>query len=407
MQTIVEGTPAVLVSRTIEMMDKLFFALAPIIGVAIAATLLFLLAVPLLIGLLMAFRFLRYREWLAMLAVAWSMVILTASGDFLYNLMNWSPSRFSPGTYIPTCAVVFVTPPFLFILILIRSRRRWVWGLGIVLLTSLSLISIRNEFVARRERDAEAYRQGIKPLSPRTGTSLVRWWRDYRGQHEKVLLQGHIPEATAVVLLTDPFSRSFQPHFCNGVASTYWPPVKDPADLGNATEVAGLKGCDKTWPYGVAVLERGVAIYAAVPFQPLSGELDRQVFAHPSVRKAFDKLSYDPANFDASKAVLSQAIGLRQTNIFITALKPIRMPPNAFPCADPALLVSVHDRGNVQAVIPFCALSWNLFQLDDALYFAATTQYPTPPAPDLMNPDGAAWLFHVEGTELKQLWPAS
>ena len=117
----------------------------------------------------------------------------------------------------------------------------------------------------------------------------------------------------------------------------------------------------------------------------------------PWYARLFEKLSYDPANFDASKAALSQAIGLRQTNVFITALKPIHTPPNAFPCTDPALLISVHDRGNVQAVIPFCAVGWNLFQLDDDLYFAATTQYPTEPAPDLMNPDGETWLFHVEG----------
>ena len=389
------------------MMDKLFYALAPIIGVAISATVLFLLAVPLLIGLLMAFRILRYREWLAMLAVAWSMVVLTGSGDFLYNLMNWTSSRLSPGMTVAICAITFGTPPFLFILIFAFTRRRWVWVLGIVLVTSLSVISTRNEFVARRERDAEAYRQAVKPLSPRTGTSLVRWWRYYHGQHERVLLQGHIPEATPVVLLTDPFSRFFHPHFCAGVAAAYLPPVKDPADLGNATEVGGLKGCDESWPYGVAVLERGVANYEAVPFQPLSEELDREVFAHPVVRRAFERLSYDPANFDASEAALSQAIGPRQTNVFITALKPTHTPPNAFPCTDPALLISVHDRGNVQAVIPFCAVSWNLFQLDDDLYFAAATQYPTEPAPELMNPDGATWLFRVEGTELKQVWPAS
>ena len=389
------------------MMDKLFFAMAPILGLAIAAALFFILAVPLVVGLLMAFRFLRYREWLAMLAVAWSMAILVASGDYIYNLMNWDSNRFSPLISIAVCAVIFVTPLFLFILILVRSRRRWLWSFAMVLLASLSLIAMRDEFVARRERDAEVYRQGVKPLSPQTGTRLVRWWRDYRGQHEKVLLQGHIPEATPIVLLTDPFSRAFHPQFCEGVAATYLPPVKDPADLGNVTEVAGLKGCDITWQSGVALLERGVSVYAAVPFQPFPGGMDRQILADPSVRKAFEKLRYDPANFDASKAVLSQATGARQTSVFITALKPIRMPPNAFPCADPTLLISVYDRGNVQAVIPFCALSWNLFQLDDDLYFAAITQYPTPPAPELMNPDAETWLFRVEGTQLKQIWPAS
>jgi hypothetical protein len=387
-------------------MDTLYSVMAPILGLAIEATLFFFLIIPLVIGLLMAFRFWRYREWLAMLAVAWSLLILVASGDYIYNLMNWDSSRFSPVVSIVICTVTFVTPLFLYVLILVRSRRRWLWSCAMVLLTALCLISMRKEFVERRDRDAEEYRQGVKPLSPRTGTSLVRWWRHYRGLHEMVLLQGHIPEATPVALLTDPFSRAFQPHFCVGVAATYLPPVKDPADLGNVTEVASMKGCDMSWQSGIAVLERGVAVYTAVPFQPLAEPMDRQVFADPFLRKAFEQFRYHPADFDASKAVLSQAIGVRQTNIFIAALKPIRMPLNAFPCADPALLISVHDRENVQAVIPYCALSWNLFQLDDDLYFAATTQYPTPPEPDLMNPDGATWLFHVEGTKLNQLWPA-
>ena len=183
--------------------------------------------------------------------------------------------------------------------------------------------------------------------------------------------------------------------------------MKDPAELGNATEVVGLKGCDKRWPYGVAALERDVTAYRAVPFQPFSGDLGGQVFARPVVRSAFAKLGYDPANFDVSKAELSQAIGPGQTSVFLTALKPIKMPPNAFPCADPALLISVHDRENVKAVLPYCTVTWNLFQLDGDLYFAATTQRPTPPAPELMNPDQTGWLFRVEGTELKQLWPSS
>jgi hypothetical protein len=263
------------------------------------------------------------------------MAILAESGDYLYNLMNWASSRASPGMNIAFCALTFATPPFLFILILTRSQRRLLWGLGIVLLTSLSVISIWSEFVERKARDAEAYRQGIRPLSPRTGTSFVRWWRDYRTRPERVLLQGHISEATQVVLLTDPFSSAFQPQFCTGVASTYLSPVKDPAELGNATEVVGLKGCDKRWPYGVAALERDVTAYRAVPFQPFSGDLSGQVFARPVVRSAFAKLGYDPANFDVSKAELSQAIGPGQTSVFLTALKPIKMqgteaPPSWF-----------------------------------------------------------------------------
>jgi hypothetical protein len=59
----------------------------------------------------------------------------------------------------------------------------------------------------------------------------------------------------------------------------------------------------------------------------------------------------------------------------------------------------------VKAVLPYCALNWNLFQLDDELYFTATTQAPTPPGYEIMNPDQTNWLWRVDGTELKQLWP--
>jgi hypothetical protein len=387
------------------MSDAWLSIVGPLVGMCIMAGYLLLLATPLLVGLLMAFKLLRYREWMAVLAVAMSMAILVESSDFIYNVIYWTSSRFSLGMNIAVCILVFGTPPLLFVLILMRSRRRWIWGLGLLLLTSLSLISMRNEFGERRQRDAEAYRQGVRPLSPRTGTSFVRWWRDYHGQAERILLPGHVPEATRVVLLTNPFTSSFQAQFCTGVASTYWPPVKDPAEFGNVTEVAGLQGCRESWIHGVAALERNVTTYRAIPFQPLSGGLDRQALAHPFVSRAFANLGYDPANFDTSKAEMSQATDQRQTSLFITTLNPIRTPPNAFPCADPALLVSVHDRGNVKAVLPYCALNWNLFQLDDDLYFAATTQQPTPPGFEVMDPEQTSWLFRVEGTELKQLWP--
>jgi len=386
-------------------MDTFYSILGPIIGTCITAALLLFLATPLLIGLLMALKILRYREWLAIAAVGMSLAILVESADYLYNLIYMTASRMSLTMNITMCILTFATPPFLFVLVLARSRRRSWWTLGILILTSLALLSMRSEFRTRVERDAEAYRQGMKPLTPQTGTGFVRWWRHYRGLKEMILLQGHIPEATRIVLLTDPFTSRFQPQFCTGTASTYWPPVKDPAELGNVTEVAGAKDCHQDWVSGVAALDRTVSIYQAVPFQPFLGRFDQKLFADPVVRRAFQEFHYDPANFDTSKAVLSQATGLRQTVLFSTALQPLQTPPNAFPCTDPAVLISTHDLGNVKVVLPYCALNWNLFQLDDELYFTATTQPPTPPGLEIMNPDRTSWLWRVEGTELKQLWP--
>jgi hypothetical protein len=387
------------------MIDRLLPIAAPLIGWSILAALLFFLSVPLLIGLLMAFRLVRYRAWLAMVAFTWSMVTLAASGNYLYNLIYWTSSRIPPGMNVADCALTFGTPPFLFIVILMRSQRRVLWGLGMVLLAGLALAAMHKQFADRKAADAEVYRREVKPLSPSTGTPLVRWWRDYRLRVPRVLLQGHVLEATPVVLLTDPFSRDFQPEFCTGVASTYWPPVKDPAVLGNVTEVVGLKGCAPRWTQGLAAPERPVATYRAISFRPFSGAPDRKVLSNPLVRQAFQKLRYDPANFDLTKAELSQATALHQSDFYLTALMPIRSAPDAFPCTGPVLLVSVHDFGNVQTVLPYCTLSWNLFEVDNDLYFAAITQQPTPPGEEVMNPDTTYWLLRVEGTELKQLWP--
>ncbi len=387
------------------MIDRLIPVAAPLIGWCIAAAFLFFLAFPLLIGLLIAFKFVRFRAWLAMVAVIVSMATLAESGNYLYNLLSWTSSRFSPGMNIAVCALTFGTPPILFFVILMRSRRRVLWGLGMVLLAGLALAAMHNQFAERKARDAEVYRQQVKPLSPRTGTPLVRWWRDDRTKVPRVLLQGHVFEATALVLLTDPFSRDFQPGFCTGVASTYWPPVKDPAVLGNVTEVVDLKGCPARWMQGLAVPERPVATYRAISFQPFAGAPDREVLTRPIVRQAFQKLRYDPSNFDLTHAQLSQSTSLPQTGVYLTALMPIRSAPNAFPCTGPVLLVSVHDLGNVQTVLPYCTLSWNLFAVDDDLYFAAITQQPTPPGEDVMNADTNYWLLRVEGRELKQLWP--
>ena len=70
--------------------------------------------------------------------------------------------------------------------------------------------------------------------------------------------------------------------------------------------------------------------------------------------------------------------------------------------------MSVKELGNVRAVYPYCTLSWNLFAVDDDLYFTAVTQEPSPPGEELsMSPDYAYWLLCAKGSELQQLWPAT
>ena len=127
---------------------------------------------------------------------------------------------------------------------------------------------------------------------------------------------------------------------------------------------------------------------------------------HPVVGQAFEQFGYDAANFNWSKPAVSRATSSQQLVLFLTAVYPIETPPNAFPCTEPALLVGVHDPGNIKAVLPYCARSWNLFQLDEDFYLAAVTQKPTPPGFEVMNPDQANWLFEVTEMELKQVWPS-
>jgi hypothetical protein len=107
------------------------------------------------------------------------------------------------------------------------------------LLVGLALAAVGAEYTERKAGDAASYRAQVKPLSPRTGTPLVRWWRDDRRSRGPVLLRGHVPQATPLVLLTDPFSRTFQPGYCTAEAASYTPPAKDPAVLGNVAGVGG------------------------------------------------------------------------------------------------------------------------------------------------------------------------
>ena len=380
--------------------------IGPVIGYGIMAVVYFIEGFPLLLGLLMAFKVLRYRDWLAMVAVALSMFLLAGSGDYLYNLTNWNTSRFSPTMNVLSCILIFATPVVLFALVVSRSRWRILWGVGMVLAGILASSAAHHEFVARVARDAEAQRQGLKPLSPRTGTLLVRWWRDDRQRIPKYYLQGHVVTSTPLVLLTDPFSRQFVAQSCTAVAGAYLLAAKDPAELGNVTEIVGLKDCDKRWMQGLAVVERPVGSYHAVAPKPFSGANLLEIVSNPIVRKKFAEFKYDLANFDPAKALTTQAASTSGINVFATEMLPIRSAPNVYPCTGPVVVLSLHDVGNVKTVLPYCTLAWNLFEVNGDLYFAAVTQLPTAPSDEPpMNPDQIYWLLRLDGTELTQLWP--
>jgi hypothetical protein len=375
------------------------------LGLFLVAVVLSLLFLPFLIGLLMAFNVLRYRDWLAGIAIAASFLALANNGDLLYNLTYMPMKRFFMVLMVPII-FSFVAPPFLLILSMIRSRRWW-WPLLLTLfLAPMAIFSMRREFLVRRDRDVVAYREGVKILSPSTGTDFVPWSRDFhQAPLGRLFLQGHISESTKVVLLTDPFTVHFQPEFCTAIASTYLPPAKDPADLGNVTELADTEGCNKIWQSGVAALERQVASYKELLSEPVPAIRDSQARSNPVVRKAFEKLNYDLAKLDWSKPQVNRIVGPGQRLFFITMLPTIQPARSAFPCSQRALLLSAGTPENIRAVLPVCSNTWHAFQLNDELYLAVVTEQPIPPEADPHGPEWTHWLFRVEAKDVKQLWP--
>ena len=91
----------------VHLMNTFYSIIGPIIGTCIVTALLLILATPLLIGLLMALKILRYREWLAILAVGMSLAILVESADFIYNLIYMTTSRFPPAMNIAVSVLTF------------------------------------------------------------------------------------------------------------------------------------------------------------------------------------------------------------------------------------------------------------------------------------------------------------
>jgi hypothetical protein len=290
-------------------------------------------------------------------------------------------------------------------LILKHSPRKGLWISAMLPLMALAGFGIQQEYKNRIQRDLVEYQKGMAFLLPKNGTLFTRCEVKHRVSGgvlvNQVYVQGHVPGGIRVTLLTDPFSSNFRPRYCIGLAGAYHPAASDPAVLGNVTEIGSLQGCDLTAIYSLAVIERAITRYEAVPFRPFPS---RPELSHPVVRTSFQKFRYNPADFDIAHAQGSRAAGARGENLFISALRPLRTPPNAFPCANPALVLSVQSEERVQVVLPYCVLGWSLFELNEELYFAATTQEPTPPG-DVMNPDWTQWLFRVEPSTLSQIWP--
>ena len=104
------------------MTNTLFpYALAGLVN-GLLAVIFLLCAVPFIVGVLIALGRLRYREWLACLAILTSALSLLFCADFLYNLGRWSGvSPYAPANLL-SCFLLFATPLLWSFLALARSR---------------------------------------------------------------------------------------------------------------------------------------------------------------------------------------------------------------------------------------------------------------------------------------------
>ena len=328
-----------------------------------------------------------------------------ASGDYLYNLGRWARVRAAAPENLLSCFLLFATPLFWSFLVLARSRRKLLWGAGLAVLFTPVYFQVRGEFEKRKSGDFEFIRREAALLGPRTGTLFAQTMRDWHGDSRKLYLFGHVAGSAEVTLLTSPFSGAFRPLFCTAKTSSYLPPIPDPAAFGNATELTDLRNCEKNTEYGLAYLGPAVAEYKNIPFHPFTANFGPGGLSRPVVSEGLKKYGYAPADFDLKRTAFVKATGPHGRTVFITELKPLRFPQKARPCAGPSLIVSVGAPENAKAVLPFCALSWNLFRLNNELYFSAGTEAPSLPGTE-MCPDSAFWLFGVEKGELKPIWPA-
>jgi len=372
-----------------------------LLGAGIIAVLFGILALPLLVALLTATKLLRYRGWLAGLAFVLSLAFLELSADYLYNLTHWTKSQMSGLGNTVTLTLLVAAPMVWMGVILTRSRRKWLWSLTMLPLLGLTAFGIQSEYAARAESDGAAYEKGITLLAP--PNSFVECQIQYGPTSDEVFLLGHVPEGIRVTLLSDPFSEAVQPRFSSGIAGAYRPSVSDPAVLGNVTAVGQFQGYDRTAAYSVGVLERVIARYEDVPLEPFAGHLD---VSQPLVQASLQKTGNDPATFDWAHAQSRRATGARSETFFLSVVKPLAISAKALSCGDPALLLSVRSLEQVRAVIPPCATSWKVFQLNDDLYFGAASFEQIPPGGDFSS-GRTEWLFRVEASALTQIWPAA
>jgi hypothetical protein len=374
------------------------------LGFGVVGLLTGLLVAPLCVGILIALGRLRYRPWLVGAALAVSLGCLRLSADYLYNLTHWTRTTSSIAIGILACIVLAAAPLLLSVLLVQRARRKVIPLAVISVAAVLVGISARAQFHERLAHDRAAYDAAIRLLSPATGTPFVRAGVRFRRTGEKRILLGHVPEGTRVTLLSSPFGKSFRARRCVGTASTYLLPSADPAVGGNATEIADLVGCDSAVVFGWAMLEKEVRQYDAVALVPDAAPLDAKVLATGAVEQSFRRLGYSPSDFDLPRATVRRTEGGDRTVVFVTAIDPLRRPRDMYPCADPALLVGLADPAHVVLVLPYCAVA-TTFHLNDELFIAATTQPPTPPGSETMNPEVTEWLFRVKSDGLVQIWP--
>jgi hypothetical protein len=377
--------------------------LAPLVGFGIFAALVVLLGGPLLMTGLMATGLVRYRAGLAFLTLAVACVLASGGGNFAYNLLFLTNMRDSFAV-IPAVAL-FGSPVAAAALLFGRSARRLQWTVpaAVLLVGTGSLIG--RDLLSRARRDIEERRLAEDAIIDSSASAFVRASRDRTQTGGPRFLVGHARPGVDVTLLFNPLAAHRDTEMCMVRTADYLPKNSEPGVLGDVTWLVEDADCTSTHEYDLAVVGRHTERTASVPLQTTEAAVDASLFSSTKVTEGWREGGVPLSDMNFASAQVQVATGPHGEKVFVVTASPLHAAPSAFPCTDPGLLLSVGEVISVQAALAPCVLGYNLFTLDDDLFFAAWVQTPIPPDSEAMNPSWTQWLLRVDARGVEQIWP--
>ncbi|MGA2450317.1 MAG: hypothetical protein ABTD50_16715 [Polyangiaceae bacterium] len=379
--------------------------LGPLVGFGIFAAFVLLLGGPLLVTGLMATGRVRYRAGLAFLTLAVACVLASGGGNFAYNLLFWTNKRDSFAVFALMAMALFGSPVAAAAVLFTRSARRLRWTVpaAVLLVGTGSLIG--RDILSRARRDIEERRLAENAIIDSSASAFVHASRDRTQTDGPRFLFGHARPAVDVTLLSNPLAAPRDTEMCMVRTRDYLPKNSDPAVLGDVTWLAEDADCTSTHEYDLAVVGRHTERIASVPLQTRETPVDASLFSSTKVTEGWREGGVPLSDMNLAAAQMQVATGPHGEKVFVVTAPPLHAAPSAFPCTAPGLLLSVGEVISVQAALAPCVLGYNLFTLDDDLFFAASVQTPIPPDSEAMNPNWTQWLLRVDARGVEQIWP--